>query len=82
MQWKSADDYEKYCYKARTILFISRWENWTRNFADVAIAKIKLQRELDDGIYDFFIGRNWRLFNKQTQKILSVIIEGKTIILK
>ena len=82
MQWKSQVDFEKYSYKARNRQYKSEWENWFRKYANTDQAKEHLTNEIQDPNYEiYFIGRNWRLFNKETQEIVSIIMENKTITL-
>ncbi len=81
MQWKSEQEYQKFSYKSTNRPFRREWDNWTRKFRDPEHAKEMLTKDLKDSVYDFFQGRNWRIFNKETQAVLYVIIENDTITL-
>lgn len=63
-------------------MFNSDWKPHFSKYTDPDHAKHQLEKELRGWFGDrMFKGRNWRIFNKETQQNLAVKIEDKTITL-
>lgn len=81
-QWKSLEDYHRYCIRADKDAYTSGWFKGYTKYENLEMAQKGLQREFIDPYYDAIAGgRNWRLFNTVTEEIVTIIIEKTKIIL-
>lgn len=81
-QWKNPIAFEKYCIRASKDFYTPKWFNGAGKYNSLEHAKKKLYREFIDPYFDAIVGgRNWRIFNKETQESFTVIIEAKSITL-
>lgn len=81
-QWKSLIDYNRYSIRSSKDPYTPKWFNGYSSYKDPKDAKKKLHRDFIDPYFDAIVGgRNWRIFNKETQESLTVIIEAKSVIL-
>ena len=82
-QWKSSEDFKIYSFRATNSFYDDKWYGGGSMFINSEKAKRGLEKLFLDEIGNMrFKGRNWRIIDKETKQILSVIIENKTIILK
>lgn len=81
-QWKSEKDFDKYSWRTANSFYSPKWMSGRSVYADPERAKKNLEHRFLDNLGSIYSrGRNWRLFNKSEQKVLSVIVENKTITL-